>query len=214
MSRIASVWLIRSTVTCATLLVTEPISRLDPYWGSIDQVTIVGTPMGTKGTSMDPSIPASSVLWVFETLPYGRKPIPRMIFGGVFERFPNLKVVYTEHMGNWWGLLMEDMDSLGYMTGLSKLPSEYAKQSIFIGASFQSRKEAIDCMENDYWQNVIWGNDYPHPEGTWPESQRVCADQFDGVSNDDFEAIVSGNAAKVFGFDLDQLAELPQPVPA
>jgi ribulose-phosphate 3-epimerase len=41
-----------------SLLVTEPISLLDPYWSSIDQVTLVGTPMGTKGTSMDPSIPA------------------------------------------------------------------------------------------------------------------------------------------------------------
>jgi ribulose-phosphate 3-epimerase len=41
-----------------SLLVTEPVSRLDPYWGLIDQVTIVGTPMGTKGTSMDASIPS------------------------------------------------------------------------------------------------------------------------------------------------------------
>src|SRR5262245_9285015 len=41
-----------------SLLVTEPVSRLDLDWGSIDQVTIVGTPMGTKGTSMDLSIPS------------------------------------------------------------------------------------------------------------------------------------------------------------
>jgi ribulose-phosphate 3-epimerase len=41
-----------------SLLVTEPVSLLEPYWTSIDQVTIVGTPMGTKGTSMDASIPA------------------------------------------------------------------------------------------------------------------------------------------------------------
>ena len=41
-----------------SLLVTEPVSLLEPYWRSIDQVTIVGTPMGTKGTSMQPSIPA------------------------------------------------------------------------------------------------------------------------------------------------------------
>ena len=39
-----------------SLLVTEPVSLLEPYWNSIDQVTIVGTPMGTKGTSMQPSI--------------------------------------------------------------------------------------------------------------------------------------------------------------
>jgi ribulose-phosphate 3-epimerase len=39
-----------------SLLVTEPVSRLDPYWSAIDQVTIVGTPMGTKGTRMEPAI--------------------------------------------------------------------------------------------------------------------------------------------------------------
>jgi ribulose-phosphate 3-epimerase len=39
-----------------SLLVTEPVSLLDPYWSAIDQVTIVGTPMGTKGTSLDASI--------------------------------------------------------------------------------------------------------------------------------------------------------------
>jgi len=39
-----------------SLLVTEPVSLLEPYWNRIDQVTLVGTPMGTKGTSMDASI--------------------------------------------------------------------------------------------------------------------------------------------------------------
>jgi ribulose-phosphate 3-epimerase len=39
-----------------SLLVTEPVGLLDPYWNAIDQLTIVGTPMGTKGTSMDASI--------------------------------------------------------------------------------------------------------------------------------------------------------------
>jgi ribulose-phosphate 3-epimerase len=39
-----------------SLLVTEPVGLLDPFWSMIDQVTIVGTPMGTKGTSIDASI--------------------------------------------------------------------------------------------------------------------------------------------------------------
>ncbi len=43
-------------LVAVSLLVTEPIRVLEPYWNSIDQVTIVGTPMGTKGTSMDSSI--------------------------------------------------------------------------------------------------------------------------------------------------------------
>jgi ribulose-phosphate 3-epimerase len=46
----------RGKLVAISLLVTEPVNLLDPYWNTIDQVTIVGTPMGTKGTSMDASI--------------------------------------------------------------------------------------------------------------------------------------------------------------
>jgi ribulose-phosphate 3-epimerase len=46
----------RGKLVAISLLVTEPVSSLRPYWHTIDQVTIVGTPMGTKGTSMDASI--------------------------------------------------------------------------------------------------------------------------------------------------------------
>ena len=52
---------------------------------------------------------------------------------------------------------------------------------------------------------LMWGNDYPHPEGTWPESRSACEEQFAGVSDQDVRAIVGGNAASVFGFDLGTL---------
>jgi ribulose-phosphate 3-epimerase len=39
-----------------SLLVTEPVGLLDPYWDAVDQVTIVATPIGSKGTSLDPAI--------------------------------------------------------------------------------------------------------------------------------------------------------------
>jgi len=46
----------------------------------------------------------------------------------------------------------------------------------------------------------MWGNDYPHPEGTWPSSMDVAAKQFDGVPDDEVKAIVGGTAMDVFGF--------------
>jgi predicted TIM-barrel fold metal-dependent hydrolase len=73
---------------------------------------------------------------------------------------------------------------------------------------------AINNREVTGIETLMWGNDYPHPEGTWPESQKVNADQFEGVGESDVTAIVSGNAARVFGFDLDQLAKISPPVPA
>jgi len=196
--------------------------KWDPFWAACQDLEMNLASHGGFGPMMDPSIPASAVLWVFETLPYGRKPIARMIFGGVFERFPGLKVVYTEHMGNWWGLLMEDMDSLAYMGGMPKLPSEYAKQSIFIGASFQSRKEAIDCMENDYWQNVIWGNDYPHVEGSWnpgmegPDRESMLSLRYTYHDLDPAKvnAILGENGCRVWGLDYDKLHGLAQTINA
>jgi ribulose-phosphate 3-epimerase len=40
-----------------SLLLTEPVDLLDPYWNDLDVVTIVGTAVGIKGASMDPSVP-------------------------------------------------------------------------------------------------------------------------------------------------------------
>ena len=72
--------------------------------------------------------------------------------------------------GKWWVDKMRDMDSLqitvaAWDGGMTKKPSDYCKQSVFLGASFQSRIEAEDALDNDYMSQIIWGTDYPHTEG-------------------------------------------------
>jgi hypothetical protein len=94
---------------------------------------------------------------------------------------------------------------------LSLKPSELIRRQC--AATFMYDPVAINNRGTTGIETLMWGNDYPHPEGTWPESQAVNADQFDGVDPDEVAEIVGGNAARVFGFDLDQLAKL-QPVPA
>ena len=47
----------RGKRTGVSLLLTEPLDLLEPYWNDMDMVTIVGTAMGIKGASMDPSVP-------------------------------------------------------------------------------------------------------------------------------------------------------------
>jgi predicted TIM-barrel fold metal-dependent hydrolase len=197
--------------------------RWDPFWAAIQDLDMPMASHGGFGPIMDPTIPASTVLWVFETLPYGRKALPRLIFGGVFERFPNLKVVYTEHMGNWWTPLCDDMDSIASMGGLPKLPSEYMKQNVFIGASFQARFEALDAVENDYWKNIVWGNDYPHVEGTWNpgqtredvlESHLSLRYTYSGLEPDKVKAMLGGNGVRLWGLDGDHLHKVAQDINA
>ena len=53
---------------------------------------------------------------------------------------------------------------------------------------------------------IMWGNDFPHREGCWPWSHEHLRLAFGGVPIDEVTAMVGGNAARVYGFDLDALA--------
>jgi predicted TIM-barrel fold metal-dependent hydrolase len=52
-------------------------------------------------------------------------------------------------------------------------------------------------------ENMLWGSDYPHAEATFPRSQQFLHRMFEGVPEDDLRKITSGNAAKMFGFELN-----------
>jgi hypothetical protein len=69
---------------------------------------------------------------------------------------------------------MEELDSIyDYMQSgplrayLARRPSEYIREHVWIGASFQSRPEAVAAVEGGYSERLMWGSDYPHAEGTW-----------------------------------------------
>ena len=104
-------------------------------------------------------------------------PMDLLVFGGVFERHPRLRLVTTESPGLWWQFVLKEMDSI-YLTDtrsygpaekerVPRLPSEYAVEQVWIGASFHARFEAEDAIANGYADRVIWGSDYPHFEGTY-----------------------------------------------
>jgi predicted TIM-barrel fold metal-dependent hydrolase len=83
---------------------------------------------------------------------------------------------------------------------LSLPPSELIRRQAH--ATFMYDPIALNNRAITGIETLMWGNDYPHPEGTWPTSQEVAAQQFADVPDDELQAIVGGNAARVFGFDL------------
>jgi predicted TIM-barrel fold metal-dependent hydrolase len=156
----------------------------------------------------------------------GKWPMHRMIFGGVFERFPGVKLVLTEYPGQWWKIRVDDLDStMGYSMSMDdppKRPSDYARTNVFLGASFMSRFEALDAIEHDYWQNVIWGTDYPHVEGTWlrpgpdeiPQSQLSLRYAYHDLDPMKVKAMLGLNGVDVYGLDGDHLHKLAQTINA
>ena len=52
---------------------------------------------------------------------------------------------------------------------------------------------------------IMWGSDYPHPEGTYPFTTECLRHTFHDVPADEVQAILGGNAARVYGFDMAKL---------
>jgi predicted TIM-barrel fold metal-dependent hydrolase len=167
-------------------------------------------------------------IYLAEVVWWAARPAWHLLFGGVFERFPGLKFVVTEAAAYWAADMMWKWDQ--YMGGghttkklaallagkISKLPSEYFGTNIFIGASTMSaeevrRRHVIGC------DVMMWGTDYPHPEGTWPHTVERLRQTFSGIPVEDTRKLIGETAAHVYGFDLTVLRPLADrigPTPA
>ena len=55
---------------------------------------------------------------------------------------------------------------------------------------------------------IMWGSDYPHPEGTWPYTQDRMIETFKALPEDEVAAMLGGNAAKFYGFDKPAINEI------
>ena len=57
-------------------------------------------------------------------------------------------------------------------------------------------------------ETIMWGTDYPHPEGSWPFTQDQMLDTFGGLPEDEIEKMLGGNAASFYNIDTEKLAPL------
>ena len=154
---------------------------------------------------------------------WSSRPLWFLLWSGVFERFPGLRFGVTECGTFWVNDLLWRMDlvyerdhgsqKLGEQltTNMSMRPSEYFDRNCFIGASNTLRREMARRYEIGVG-NICWGNDFPHPEGTWPHTREFLADVFWDIPADETAAMLGGNAAEVYGFDLDALRPLADKV--
>lgn len=160
--------------------------------------------------------PGAMGLYVSEVMWWLYRPLAFMIWGGVFERFPKLKACLTEGGTNWmleYWLRMLDFHAstgpesakLGDYTGhLSMKPSEYFMRNIGVGASCARRADLEVCsfLGKD---KLMWGSDYPHPEGTWPNTEDSLMKNFRGLPEEDIRKILGENALRWYEMPREAL---------
>ncbi|MCS5617700.1 MAG: amidohydrolase, partial [Pirellulales bacterium] len=97
----------------------------------------------------------------------------------------------------------------GYRQAMSMKPSEYFHRNVMIGSSGMNRDE-VEMRHEIGIHNIMWGSDYPHPEGSWPITQEIMIRNFRGVPDDEIERMLGTNAAEFYGFDTEKLLPLAE----
>jgi predicted TIM-barrel fold metal-dependent hydrolase len=134
-----------------------------------------------------------------------------LVLGGVFERHPALKVVCVEADAGWAPHFSYRMDHaykrhrywLPPGQQLSRLPSEYFADNIYV--TFQDDWTAFRFADAMNWRHLLWANDFPHSDSTWPWSQELLAEHTAQLTDEQRRAILSTNVAGLYGIDLDAL---------
>ena len=126
-----------------------------------------------------------------------------LICQGVAHRHPGLRFVVTEFNAGWIPTWLERLDQ-GYertpsaaADELDRLPSEYWGRQFF--ATFEDDRAAVLTRTLIGVQCLLWGNDYPHRDSTWPASQALLDELFEGVDEADRAAMTHGNVAALYG---------------
>ncbi len=146
------------------------------------------------------------------------RPLTFLIWGGVFERHPALRVAVTEGSCIWvpeYLALLDHRHSAHHANAkmgdfsqhLPLRPSDYFRRNVAVGASVLARRE-VDLRAAIGIESIQWGSDYPHPEGTWPATKDARALALKDVAQDEIAAMLGGNAVRFYGLDAEKLAPI------
>jgi len=137
-----------------------------------------------------------------------RRAMWQVMLGGVFDRHPNLKLMMTEVRADWLPATLKHLDDVyeahraAMPTG--RKPSEWWESNCLAGVSFMHKAE-VEMRHQIAVENMSFGRDYPHAEGTWPNTLDFLRDLFAGVPDADVRQILGGNAVRFFDLDAGKI---------
>lgn len=193
----------------------------DPFWAACAEAGLVVHTHSGEGDW--PSYNDNIAQFILEVPFWTHRPLWQLLLSGKFDRFPGLRYVVVECGSYWVGDLLWKADTNFGASGkvkklnsrtkglISRLPSEYFGTNVFIGASTMSAEE-IRRRHTNGVDALMWGTDYPHPEGSWPHTVERLETDFREVSVEDTRRLLGLNAVECYGLDLAGLSEVARRV--
>ena len=180
----------------------------EPMWSLLEDTGLIVT--FHVSTGRDPRAVGGNggaiINYVCHSMETTLEPLVQMIASGVFERHPRLRAGLVESGIGFVPWLIETLDYAAkahhfwVRPVLKELPSTYFRNNCF--ATFQDDSAGLRFAEElDLTRNLLWANDYPHHEGSWPHSAQAIERTMSHLSDASRAKILGENAAKLFGLD-------------
>ena len=201
------------------ILRSQPLSgpgwhdpRFEPIWSACEALALPIHTHGGEGLELG-DLPGATSIFFTEVCWFAHRLFWHLLWSGVLERHPKLRLVFTEQFAEWVPGLLRQLDmqyagtvsSATLTSGLSRKPSDYWARQCSVGASFMSRDEC-EMRHAIGVPTILWGSDFPHEEGTWPNTTAAMKTTFAGVPEPELRAMLGENAMQVYGFDRAALA--------
>jgi uncharacterized protein len=190
-------------------------SAYDPFWAALQELEVplsLHLNTGGRRSSAYTITGENAIGQVYTKMVMAQHEVQEsilsLIFGGVLERFPKLKLVSAEGDIAWIPHLLARADKYyasrtrrGHNLTLPMAPSEYFRRQVW--ATFIKDPLGLqiyryaDCVDK-----IMWSTDYPHPASFFPHSQEILRQDFVEVPEVDKRKIVYTNAAELYGFDI------------
>jgi len=191
----------------------------EPVWAAIgERAMVLHTHSGAGPADYDVG-PGFIAIYATEAYWWAARPLWVLLWSGVFERHPTLQYSIAEN-GAWWVPdLVRKMDEKyhgghntkkmgnAFREQLSMPPSAYLDRNISLGVS-TPQVEDVERRHEIGVGNFLWGNDFPHPEGTFPYTRERVRLRFHDVPEDETRRMLGLNAAEVYGVDVAALSPL------
>jgi predicted TIM-barrel fold metal-dependent hydrolase len=196
----------------------------DPFWAACADLELpvhihigFGIPQGTPQMVMraavqmaqdDPKAMDDVAGDLFDSIFQSRKPLWQLMAGGVLDRHPRLRVVLAEQHADWLPATLAYLDRQ-HAAGefdVPRPPSEYWRSGSFAVTCTAVRRSDLESRHEVGVERMMFGTDYPHMEGTWPNTRDWLRATFVDVPEAEARAILGENAVDLYGLDRKVLA--------
>lgn len=203
------------------MVATQPIEGAPPYrnalynpvWAALEEAQIPVTLHIVTGRVRDPftyhgadergEVPRSFIELFGEAAPVLAN---EFIFGGIFDRFPNLKIMLSEYDASWLPILKYRVERIETFPGLIKLKkpaNAYVEENVFVG--FINDPLATKLRYEIGIDRLMWGSDFPHPPSPYPNTQQRIQELLGELSAAEREAMICGNVSRLYNIDHAKL---------